>query len=173
MLNKRERKAWNDFRSIILDIEQDDALLSIFTKISEFYLANKRYFPLDLINLYKIDELVNIDPEDYPILRSESTPSCFKNLLSINPSKAETVLMFIRDSLWEIIVLNVDIQCPHCSQEIGLSALFDVETEIVVLECIQCGHIQTTDNQPYETPNILHVAKTKDLIAAGLLPSHS
>lgn len=172
MLNKKEKEIWEDFRKVISSIKQDEALLSVFTKISKFYLANKEYFSLDLIDSYKIDELVNIDPDDYPILWTEATSESFKNLLLIHPNKAETILMFVRDKLWEIVVFNADIECPNCSCGLGLSTLFDIETKKIVLECIQCGHVQTTDKQPYESPNKLSIAKTKDLIAGGLLPNH-
>jgi hypothetical protein len=173
MLDRKSQKIWIDFKILISSIVDDETLLSIFKKISEWYRRNKKYLSERLITLYKIDDLVNIFPEEYPLQWSEASVFSIKNLLLIEPSSEESMIMLLRDKLWEIVVFNVDRQCPRCKQELGLSALLDSKEKKIILECPQCGWTQTNDGQYYEPINMLSIPKTTDLISSGLLSSLS
>jgi hypothetical protein len=169
MLSEKHTKIWRELQSKISDLKDDSSLVDVLNIIIGWYNTNKHVLSSRLIELYKIEELININPHDYPILESECTPKSVKNLLYIKPSSEDSIIMLLRDQLWEIIVLTVDIQCPRCQQELGLSALFDLELKKVVLECTQCCWTQTTDGQSYKPLNRLYIANSIQLIDAGLL----
>jgi predicted nucleic-acid-binding Zn-ribbon protein len=169
MLNEKHTRIWCELQGKISDIKDEISLIEVFNIIVDWYNTNKHMLSNSLIELYKIEELININPGDYPIHKSECTPRSVKNLLYIKPSSEDSIMMLLRDQLWEIIVLNVDIPCPKCQQELGLSALFDMELKTIVLECTQCGWTQTTDGQFYKPLNKLHIANSIQLIDAGLI----
>jgi Zn ribbon nucleic-acid-binding protein len=173
MLSEKYTRIWYELQGKISDIKDESSLVEVFNIIIDWYNANKHILSDSLIELYKIEELININPGNYPIYNSECTPQSVKNLLHIKPSSEDSMMMLLRDQLWEIIVLNVDIQCPRCQQELGLSALFDMEQKKVILECTQCGWTQTIDGQYYKPLNRLYIANSIQLIDAGLLINKS
>jgi Zn ribbon nucleic-acid-binding protein len=173
MLNEKQRKIWRELQGKISDMKKESSLKDAFNIFVEWYENNKYLLSSGLIDIYQIENLIDINPDYYPIYESESTPQSIKNLLHIEPSSEDSMMMLLRDKLWEIIVLNVDIQCPQCQQELGLSALFDEEFKKVILECTQCGWTQTTDGQSYKPLNRLYIANSIQLINAGLLINKS
>jgi predicted nucleic-acid-binding Zn-ribbon protein len=171
MLSEKHTRIWCELQGKISDIKDESSLVEIFNIIIDWYCSNKHILSDSLIELYKIEELTNINPGDYPTTNSECTPQSVKNLLHIKPSSEDSMMMLLRDQLWEIIVLNVDIQCPRCQQELGLSALFDIKLKKIVLECTQCGWTQSIDGQYYKPLNRLYIAKNIHLIGTSLLTS--
>lgn len=173
MLSQKHTRIWYELQCKISDIKDESSLTEVFDIIIDWYNIHKHTLSNRLIELYRIEELININLGDYPISNSECTPQSVKNLLYIKPSSEDSIIMLLRDQLWEIIVLNVDIQCPQCQQELGLSALFDMELKKVILECTQCGWTQTIDGQYYKPLNRLRIANSIQLIDAGLLTNKS
>ena len=170
MLSEKHRHIWHELQSKISNIKDENSLVKVFNIFNDWYVSHKHLLTNRLIELYGIEDFININPEDYPILESECTPQSVKSLLNIQPSSENSMIMLLRDQLWEIIVLNVDNQCPKCHAGLGLSALFDAEIKKIVLECIQCGWTQTTDGQFHKPLNSkLHIANRLQLIDAGLL----
>jgi hypothetical protein len=169
MLDKNKKQMWSSLQKIILDMDQDESLSSIFTKIAEWTKQNQKNFANDLMSLYGVNELLELCPDEYPIHLSETTLDGLKNLTLIEPSKEESMIMILRDTLWEIVTLKVDTECPRCEHDLGLFTLFDSVSNKIILECPQCGWLQTADNEYYEPLGKLRIAKSKDLITSGLL----
>ena len=74
----------------------------------------------------------------------------------------------LRDILWELVVLSVDIECENCGK-LEMSALFNVESETVFLECNQCGWVKRIDGCSSESIKTIRLATNQDLKATGLI----
>ena len=70
--------------------------------------------------------------------------------------------------LWELVVLSVDIECENCGK-LEMSALFNVESETVFLECNQCGWVKIIDGCSIESIRNTRLATNHDLTVAGLI----
>ncbi|CBN59063.1 MULTISPECIES: hypothetical protein [Kamptonema] len=168
MMSKNCRKAWHEFCKTISQIDEQDTALLIFQYLRTWYQENKMLLSPHLIDEYGLEELINIDPNSYPIERSECTPEIIKRFLDFAPSSEQSMVAILRDQLWEIVVLSVDVECQRCGK-LELSALFDTEAQKVVLECTQCGLIYTIDGHRYQSIETVRLAQNDDLKNAGLL----
>lgn len=168
MMNKNCRKAWREFCHTISQIDEQDTAPVIFQYLKTWYQENKRLLSPYLIAEYGLEELINIDPKSYPLEQSQSTPQSIRRFLNLEPSREESMVMFVRDELWGLVVLSVDVECQRCGK-LELSALFDTEAKKVILECTQCGLIDTVDGHPDEFVKTVRLAQNDDLKNAGLL----
>jgi hypothetical protein len=162
------KKAWYEFRYTISQISDQDNSTIIFQHIRSWYQNNKKFLSSCLIKEYQIDNLINIDIKSYPIDKSECTAQDIKRFLNLEPSSEDTMIMFLRDQLWELVLLSVEVQCRRCGK-LEMSVLFDTEQEKVILECTQCGLIHTVDGYPDESVKNVRLAQNDDLISAGLI----
>jgi len=172
MMSKNGRKAWHEFCQTISLIDEQDTMSVIFQYLRIWYQKNKILLSPHLIDEYGLEELINIDPKSYPLNKSQSTPQSIRRFLNLEPSSEDSMVMFVRDQLWELVVLSVDVECQRCGK-LELSALFDTEEEKVVLECTQCGLIHTIDGHidghPDRSLKTVRLAQNDDLKNAGLL----
>lgn len=168
MMNKNCRTAWRKFCQTISHIDEQDTAPVIFHYLRTWYQENKMLLPAYLIEEYRLEKLITIDPNSYPIERSECTPRSIKRFLDFTPSSEQTMVAILRDQLWELVVLSVDVECRRCGK-LELSALFDAEAKKVVLECTQCGLIHTIDGHSDESVKTVRLAQNDDLKNAGLL----
>ncbi|MEM6753738.1 MAG: hypothetical protein AAF630_12270, partial [Cyanobacteria bacterium P01_C01_bin.38] len=162
MMNKALRSAWREFQYIISQIDNRENQITIFKRIKSWYLDNKKLLSSRLIEEYGLEELINIDTAYYPLEKSQCTSKDIKRFLTIQPFSEECLIVWLRDILWELVVLSVDIQCENCGK-LEMSALFNVETESVFFECTQCGWIKTINKHPVKSIKTIRLAKNKEL----------
>ncbi|EAZ92239.1 hypothetical protein CY0110_25051 [Crocosphaera chwakensis CCY0110] len=170
MMNKLLRKTWNEFQYMISQIEDQATPQQIFESFQNWYKKNKKNFSPSLLKIYRIEELINIDPKKYPLAHSQCTPQTLRRFLHLELSHEDSFVMFLRDQLWELVVLTIDAECHRCGT-LEMSALFDVEAQQVVLECLQCGELQTLKGNSCKclNPKILRLAQKKYLEIFGLI----
>lgn len=169
-MSKLWKKAWKEFQHMISELDERDNSITIFQSIRGWYQKNQKLLSPRLIEEYGIEELINIEPKDYPLEQSESTPQDLRRFLrlELEPSSEESIIMFLRDELWEVVVLAVDVECQRCGK-LQMYALFDPEAKKVVFECTQCGFVQATSGSPDESVRGLKLAQNDDLRKAGLV----
>ena len=168
MMNKALRNAWVKFQYMISQIDNEDNQITIFKCIQGWYFDNKKLLSSLLIEEYGLEELINIDTTYYPLEKSECTSEDIKRFLKIQPSSEECMIMWLRDQLWELVVLSVDIECENCGK-LEMSALFNIETEILFFECTQCGWVKIIDEHPDQSIKTIRLATNQDLENTGLM----
>jgi hypothetical protein len=168
MMNKALRSAWQEFQYMISKIDNQYNKITIFKCIQTWYLDNKKLLSPLLIEEYGLEELINIDTAYYPLEKSECTPDDIKRFLKLQPYNEECMIVWLRDILWELVVLSVDIECENCGK-LEMSALFNIETENVFFECTQCGWVKTIDGYSDESIKTIRLATNQDLKIAGLI----
>ncbi|MEO0844392.1 MAG: hypothetical protein AAF063_36825, partial [Cyanobacteria bacterium J06643_5] len=132
MMNKALRSAWQEFQYMISQINNKTNQIIIFKCIQNWYFDNKKLLSLHLIEEFGLEELINIDIKNYPLVKSECTPEDIKRFLKIQPCSEECMIVWLRVILWELVVLSVDIECENCGK-LEMSALLNVESETVFL----------------------------------------
>lgn len=167
-MNKALRSAWREFQYIISQIDNRENQITIFKCIQNWYFDKKKLLSSRLIEESRLEELINIDTAYYPLEKSECNSEDIKSFLKIQPYSEECMIVWLRDALWELVVLSVDIQCKNCGK-LDMSALFNVETESVFFECTQCGWIKTINKHPVKSIKTIRLAKNKELKIAGLI----
>ncbi|MEL6462750.1 MAG: hypothetical protein AAFQ91_31755 [Cyanobacteria bacterium J06621_15] len=168
MMNKALRSAWQEFQYMISQINNKTNQIIIFKCIQNWYFDKKKLLSLHLIEEFGLEELVNIDIKNYPLEKSECTPEDIKRFLKIQPCSEECMIVWLRDILWELVVLSIDIKCEYCFK-LEMSALFDADNEIVFLECNHCGWVKTVDGCSIESIKNIRLATNQDLKLAGLI----
>lgn len=170
MMNKLLRKTWHEFQCMISEIDDKATPSQIFESFRNWYKTKQNKFSPSLLKIYGIEELINIDMKKYPLEHSQCTPQSLRRFLHLEPSNEDSFVMFLRDQLWELVVLTIDAECHRCGT-LEMSALFDIEAEKVVLECLQCGELKTLEGSSYKAsnPKTFRLAQNKDLEIAGLI----
>ena len=168
MMNKALRSAWLELQYIFSQIDNKENQIAIFQCIRNWYFDKIKILSPHLIEEYQLEELINIDIKNYPLEKSECTPEDIKRFLKIQPYSEECLIVWLRDMLWELVVLSVDIECENCGK-LEMSALFNVESETVFLECNQCGWVKIIDGCSIESIRNTRLATNHDLTVAGLI----
>lgn len=169
-MSKLWKKAWKEFQHMISELDERDSSITIFQSIRGWYQKNQKLLSPRLIEEYGIEKLINIDIKAYPLEQSKYTLQCIRRFLNpqLEPLSEDCMIMFLRDELWELVVLAVDVECQRCGK-LEMSALFDPEAKKVVFECTQCGFVQAIDGSPYQSVKGLKLAQNDDLRKAGLV----
>lgn len=168
MMNKALRSVWQEFQYMISQIDNQDNQITIFKCIQSWYFDKKKLLSSRLIEEYQLEELINIDVKNYPLEKSECTPEDIKCFLKIYPYSEECMIVWLRDILWELVVLSVDIECENC-RKLKMSTLFNIESEAVFFECNQCGWVKTINGYSSESIKTIRLATNHDLKVAGLI----
>ena len=168
MMNKALRSAWQEFQYMIYQIDSKANQVIIFKCIQNWYFSKRKILSLHLIEEFGLEELINIDIKNYPLEKSECDLEDIKRFLKIQPYSEECMIIWLRDILWELVVLSVDIKCENC-WKLEMSALFDADNKIVFLECNQCGWIKTVNGFSSQSIKTIQLATNHDLKFAGLI----
>ena len=168
MMNKALKSAWQEFQYMISQIDYQNNKIIIFKCIQNWYFDKINILSSHLIEEYQLEELINIDSKNYPLEKSECTPEDIKRFLKIQPYSEKCMIVWLRDILWELVVLSIDIECENCGK-LEMSALFNVESETVFFECNQCGWVKTIDGCSSESIKTIGLATIQDLKVAGLI----
>jgi len=163
MMNKALRSTWQEFQYMIYQIDNQDNQITIFKCIQNWYFNKQK-----ILSSHLIEELINIDTKDYPLEKSKCTPEDIKRFLKIQPYNEKCMISWLRIILWELVVLSVDIECENCGK-LEMSALLNVESETVFLECNKCGWVKIIDGCSIESIRNTRLATNHDLTVAGLI----
>lgn len=118
---------------------------------------------------YRLDELAQLPLDDYPISLSRlNFLEEAEQLIRVSPSSEGTLLMRVRDLLWNGVTAESHVQCPNCDSA-ALRVLRDPDSAELVLECDRCPWAQTLLGEQWQGKTRLVPPTTGQLSEAGLL----
>jgi hypothetical protein len=92
----------------------------------------------------------------------------FKTIIKKYKAKdSESIARYLRDALENLVVIEVDRQCPRCKCW-GLNAYKNRKDKKIAFECPQCGFARNMEGIAIST-NEITFATNDDLRRAGLI----
>ena len=141
----------------------------ILAAVQSWLAASLPQFTQRLRTRYRLDELAQLPLDDYPIRLSKlNFVEEAQQLISVAPSSEETLLMRVRDLLWNAITAESHVQCPNCDSA-ALRVLRNADSAELVLECDRCPWAQTLPGERWERKTKFLPPTIEELSEAGVL----
>jgi len=171
-------ETWNDFRKL-LNMEKT------FCSCTDYYSAlvgwikdNTEIFDISILQNNRIIELLDLDPEKYiidnPNISLDMEPV---RMFNSKPSTLDSFMMCISTTLWELVSISSDTECPYCIYAELKYMIFEsnlTKKRELVLECEECGYAELINGKGWNkgTANVFPANK-KDLEKFGVKISSS
>lgn len=105
--------------------------------------------------------------EEYPVSRSSlNADEEVRRLLEVPPDSMETLVMRLRDVLWEGLTLESGLQCPRCDES-ELRLLWDDGARGIVLACDLCTWVQDPSGREWKAGTKLTAPTSLQLEGKG------
>ena len=113
--------------------------------LQDWLLGELEEFPEETIRVWGLRFLAESNLGLYPIGRNEfDAPVELRRLVQVQPSSWDTFGMMLHGKFWEAMTLSSGVWCRNCDgAELGV--LHDTIQDRLVLECKQCGWVETLD----------------------------
>jgi hypothetical protein len=109
----------------------------------DFQKKTRKNLKENLWTSFGLDEYVSLDPLLYRVESAEDSVQehvdAFNNW---QPHSQESIAMVVRGILWDMVAFKTETQCPNCKDD-DLRALFDPDTEEIILSCDLCCWAQS------------------------------
>ncbi|MBA4495502.1 hypothetical protein ACFO25_19975 [Paenactinomyces guangxiensis] len=133
---------WDSFIEEVKSPGVLDSYLIYYLAIVNWITNNTRYFGDNSIKSKRLEICINLDPTLYVIDEPELSLSMeLDRLERIKPSKMDTLVMVIEDTLWDLVTIKSGKDCPNCTDDELRYVLAKNESKLL-LECDTCGWIE-------------------------------
>jgi len=152
------QKTWNDFRKILNDEEAFYSFINYYSALLDWVKNNIEIFDTPILQANRITELLNLKhPEMYIVdntglsLGMES-----ERMFSYRPETLDGLMMSITDTLWELITIMSEKNCPICDD--GGLGYFIIEIAStkkreLILECNTCIYFELVSGEKWNEEN--------------------
>ena len=161
-------KLWKSFCSDI-KLDRDSIGETYYKELIHWLASNRALIGESLWANYQLDWFASIDLAEYLVSMNEWSPhEDYNHLLKQNPTKINTIVLFVRDRLEELITFKTSVNCDKCDGD-DLGVFFDGNANDVVLSCKICGNSKLKSGKKWQGFPVLKPAKKHQLINAGFI----
>ncbi|WP_044973128.1 hypothetical protein [Ruminococcus sp. HUN007] len=99
-------KLHEEFASLLKDPEVTKDYCSFYSSVVNWIKQKKKYFTKEIMERWRLDVLVNLDPNEYIVDEPDidlSTEAL--RFEKIPPDKIDTLAMLIGDTLWDMVTI--------------------------------------------------------------------
>lgn len=141
-------KVWSEFQSAVSVLADEAPSRQVLELILCWIRSNYQHFACEPYTTYRFDKVVKIDEREMPVDRS-----CFKAadlvnfkkiILNRQPREGEAIARFLRDTIEELITVEVDEQCPSCKSD-GVRIFIGRYNGLPAYQCSVCGYSHYSD----------------------------
>lgn len=164
-------KLHEEFVSLLKDPEVTKDYCSFYSSVVNWIKQKKKYFTKEIMERNRLDVLVNLDPNEYiidePYIELSTVASSFESNF---PDKIDNLAMLIGDTLWDMVTIYSEKDCPVCDDGLRYILAELNYGKKIVLECDTCGWCEYLDGTTWNEGVAMCIpANIKDLIEFGLL----
>lgn len=151
---------WRDICSMLKNFEElSGSSQDLYLAFCKWLRENRNHFDKKTWNAYGFDKYINLNPSLYVAEFTEGTvQDNVERFARYKPNSIDTLAMFIRDILWDIIVFKTNIECARCGDD-HFRALANPETNEIFLSCDRCTWTQSMSGVRRCGPKILIPAR--------------
>lgn len=168
-----KKSVLNDFKEIYSDINNLSSYKNYYNALRLWVKSNEKYFVESLQFDSKLRMLLDLDENKYLVEEPEISLSMEKNrLCKIDFSLIDTLLRAISNTLWDMVTIRSDRDCPHCQYGLGYGYgdLHYIKAKIfegnynIILECNICGKLVNLNGSMYEGEIVSYYPACKEEI---------
>lgn len=163
-------RLWNSFCSML---EKIDTSVTdeerFYTHIVNWLSENKKLFDVGTWNIYKLDyyfdlklSLYRVDCMECSVEETISRLINLSNLTDFKVGKKSSILMFIRDILWDMVAFKTQTPCPNCQND-DLRALIEPNSNEMILSCDKCCWSQSIYGDKWSGTKLLIPANKEQI----------
>lgn len=145
-----------EFQVIYQDPENLKDYQSYYMSLVNFIKERPKYFTEEIKNAWGLPELMAIDPEEYIVSNPDISLEMERKRMMIfdDFGSVSTIAMIISSILWDMVTIYSGKECP-ITPEMELRYIKNVcddHSEVILLECSQCGWIEDLEGKEYDGP---------------------
>lgn len=146
-------KIWHELQSAVTFLNEDSSLRDVLELILRWLRSNYECFTVEPFSTYSFDELANIDEKSMAVNFSTFKPSDIahfkKIILGCQAREVEAIARFLRDTIEELVTIEIDEQCPRCESD-GMRVFIGKQNGLLAYQCSVCGHSHYSDGSKVE-----------------------
>ncbi|WP_086936648.1 MULTISPECIES: hypothetical protein [Pseudomonas] len=141
-------KVWGEFQSAVSALADEASSRQILELILHWIRSNYQYLDCEPFTTYGFDRVMKVNERAMPVERSCFTAvdlMNFKNtIMKRQPREGEAIARFLRDTIEELITVEVDEQCPRCKSD-GGRIFIGRYNGLLACQCGVCGYSHYSD----------------------------
>ena len=141
-------KVWREFQSAVSALADEAPSRQILELILCWIRSNYQHLACEPYTTYGFDRVIKVNEREMPVERS-----CFKvtdlinfksTILKRQPREGEAIARFLRDTIEELITVEVDEHCPKCKSD-GMRIFIGRYNGLLAYQCGVCGYSHYSD----------------------------
>lgn len=162
---------WQQFQFAVAALSDEAPLREVLEVVLSWIRGNCKYLAVEPFSIYGFDEVAKIDEEAMPLEYSSFKMSDLINFKSVVQRRqardVEAIARFLRDTVEELVTIEVDQQCPKCGSE-GMRIFVGRHNGLLACQCNVCGYAYYSDGSRVEVGG-LEFARERQLRELGLI----
>ncbi|WP_157160308.1 hypothetical protein [Cupriavidus sp. BIS7] len=162
---------WTEFQASVIALDDNPGRRELLALILEWIRKSPKIFDAEPFASYGLGNFAKLHEDEMPVEHSAfvmDDVKHFKETVSrYDARKSDSIARFIRDTLEDLITIEVDRQCPNCRSDFML-AFTGRQKMSLAFVCKICGHSHYSDGSPI-VADTLDYASTEYLRQAGLI----
>lgn len=149
----------NSFKNIYLEMDNLSSYKNYYNALRLWVKKNEKYFGDKLQSNFRLRMLLDLEEEKYLVENPELSLHLEKNrLYDINFSSLDAILMAICNTLWDMVTIRSNRNCPRCQYGLGygcgdlryIKAKANGYNDYVILQCNICDELVNIDGSVYK-----------------------
>lgn len=157
-------KIWYELQSAVTNMSGKSSARDMLDVILLWLRRNYDYFSVEPFTSYGLYELSNVDEKLMPVEFSTfrlSDLAHFKSvILRYKAKDVEAIARFLRDTLEELVTIEIDEQCPSCDSH-GMRIFIGKQNGLLAFQCNVCGHAYYSDGSKVEAGGLDFVSEVR------------
>lgn len=164
-------KIWQQFQLAVAGLSDEAPLRKVLEVVLLWVRVNCKYLTDEPFSMYGFDEIAKIDEEAMPVECSSFKAGDLRNFKSVVQRRqgrdVEAIARFVRDTVEELVTIEVDQQCPKCGAEV-MRVFVGRKNGLLAYQCSVCGYAYYSDGSRVEGGG-LEFAHERQLRELGLI----
>ncbi|MBO0453167.1 hypothetical protein [Candidatus Enterococcus murrayae] len=148
-------KLLKEFQDIYENPDNLKTFYIYYISLVNFVKKHPKYFTKSIKDAWGLSELMAINPMEYIVEKPDLSLGMEKRGIgSIDFGSADTLAMSISSTLWDMITIYSEKECPFTpDMELRyVKNVSDCGSETIILECSQCGWTENLKGEEYKGP---------------------
>jgi len=165
-------RLWKSFKALETESNLENHVnyyRALATWVKDVY--NKRLIPEDIMNDFRLNILIELDPEKH-VIDNSGILLHLENIRMFGnerPKHLESLALSIEKTLWDLTTNYSGIDCPDCIYDDGLRYVIAedliLQKKELILHCKSCEYLQTLDGESLSNNGLTIIPASREDIA--------
>lgn len=157
-------KVWHELQSAVARMSDKSSLRDMLDVILLWLRRNYECFSVEPFSTYNFHELSRMEeklmPVEFSTFRLSDLAHLRKVILRYNAKDVEAIARFLRDTIEELVTIEIDEQCPRCESH-GMRIFVGKQNRLLAFQCNVCGHAHYSDGSKVEVGGLEFVREVR------------